>query len=207
MSRKRNQDSSCCTHAVIFFSSTIGVNWFRIPPSWRMKSWLLVFACVKRPSISINKQVCKTCSRPVIQWFNAEVWSTREDSLRPGKRIWEESIHLTIKYFCIKRLKTPLTTQRQTKRINQTILIMLRLYQSTVRHDGKTISTNYSPCMQLYKTLANWFFPLLSDVWSCSLLTYWFNFTNMLQHHFIAIKIELCWNLKRANARSLPNGF
>ena len=121
----------------------------------------------------------------------------------PGKILftWLSSISVS------NDSKPPLTTQRQTKRINQTILIMLRLYQSTVRHDGKTISTNYSPCMQLYKTLANWFFPLLSDVWSCSLLTYWFNFTNMLQHHFIAIKIELCWNLKRANARSLPTGF
>ena len=27
-----------------------------------------------------------------------------------------------------------------------------------------------SPCIQLYETLVNWLFPLLSDVWSCSRL-------------------------------------
>ena len=53
--------SCCCTHAFVFFSSTIRVNWFRFPPSWHIQWWVPVFACAYQPflkvcpSISNNK--------------------------------------------------------------------------------------------------------------------------------------------------------
>ena len=128
---KRTTHSSCCTHADIIFSSTIRVNWFRLLPSWHMQWWLPVFASVNWPFLKVCPGIYnnKNCSRPVIQWLHAEVWSTMKDSQWPGKRIWEQTIFPTIKvlwYPLTQDHKLPPIDQWQTERMNHTILAMLK---------------------------------------------------------------------------------
>ena len=67
------------------------------------------------------------------------------------------------------------------------------------------MSTTWSIFIQLYKIFVSWLLPLISNACSCPLITYWFNLTNMLQHH--SITVELRWKLERANERSLTTCF
>ena len=106
----------------------IGLDFFHL---WHMQRWLPVFASVNWPFLKVCPGISnnKNCSRPVIQWLQAEVWSTMKDSQWPGKRIWEQTIFPTIKvlwYPTTQDHKLPPIDQWQTKRMNHKILAMLK---------------------------------------------------------------------------------
>lgn len=180
-----------------------------------MHGWLPVFVSAKEPilevglSISNNKYFSKNCSIPATQWLN-EVWSTRIDFPRQGKRIWEPSILPIIKVLQCIAVPNDSESPRPVAKLNASTKQYQQCLKLLEHHQTKwvgSMSQLINWCIQPYETLVDWLFLLLFDVWSCSLFIYWFDLTNTLQHHSITVKVELHWNLEGANERSLLTSF
>ena len=117
--------NSCCSHADIYFSSTIRFDWVRLPPSWYMQWWLPVFASVNRPFLKvffryIQQQISlqklkQTVYTMTLYWgmvYQERFFMTREENLRttyfPNYQI------ITVS----NDSEPPLTTHRQMAKLN-----------------------------------------------------------------------------------------
>ena len=128
-----------------------------------------------------------------------------ENILHDQGKVFENNLFSQLSKYCgIKLLRTTPwhpQTNGQTKRMNQTILAMLKTLPEHHKtqwknHVNKLVhaynctkhsSTGYSP---YYLTFGRVFPPLHHS-----------------QHHSIIVEVELCWNLERSNERSLPTCF
>ena len=128
-----------------------------------------------------------------------------ENILHDQGKVFENNLFSQLAKYCgITLLRTTPwhpQTNGQTKRMNQTMLAMLKTLSEHHKtqwknHVNKLVhaynctkhsSTGYSP---YYLTFGRVFPPLHHS-----------------QHHSIIVEVELCWNLERSNERSLPTCF